>query len=110
MTGAILIVIFVILLKGFSSIGEWALTVSQIISIPLGIWLFASILADIIKNIPKTLTSSIHPNRDPNAEEPGELYKELWAQQKKKYLGFIVASVVLRGIAVFLLLNWFYLI
>lgn len=109
MTLSIIIIALVFLLKWFSSLGDVAFTISQIGSIILGLWLSFSIIIDLFANIPKTISSKVHPNRDPEAEDPGEIYKELWAQQKRKYVVIIFISILFRGIIIILILNWFLL-
>jgi hypothetical protein len=108
MIAPLLIFVVLLILKGFSSLSDWTFTISQIIAIPLGLVLGLSALVDILVNIPKTLSSSVHPYRDPNAEDPGETYRRSWAQQKRRYAGFIGVSLLVRGVAIFLLIHWFY--
>ncbi|MBN2266895.1 MAG: hypothetical protein JW725_00955 [Candidatus Babeliaceae bacterium] len=107
MSLGIVIVVLVLLLKSFSLLGGCAFTISKIVSFILAAYLVLSVIMDVFVNIPKTMTSTVHPNRPSGAEEPGELYKELWAQQKKRYPFFIGMSLLIRGLAIYLVYYWF---
>ena len=106
MIGPILLIGIVFILKGISSFGGWALTIVEIISIPFGLWIAFTMAMDAFKNIPKTLSSPTHPN-NPTGISPGETYDELWNQQKKRYVIIIGASLIVRGISLYLITTWF---
>jgi len=96
----------VLILKGVSTLGNFMFTISQVISILLGLWICFTMVMDIFKNIPNTLASQTHPN-NLTKDEPGETYTELWNQQKKGYFKIMVFSLICRSISLFLLIYWF---
>jgi len=103
----ILAIIIVCLLKVIGLIGDSANSIVSFIGILLGIWFVASLFQDVFSNIPKTLSSPVHPNYNPLDGDPSDIYKELWAEQKKGYMITISITVLCRLFALYLICIWF---